>query len=238
MGRCAGVHPSPAWYFLGWCRAWEPQLCLGLLLTHPLLPAHQVPSCSPTSSCSCSAASPSSSWNSPLGSLPARAALASGGSAPCSKVRSCLSVLAQASMAHLLSQCLAAGVTLTHHGVHAHLWHTTWPGAGTCSLCSPAHGSWSALHWSPVHMPTPATLPCTACLASLARITRAPVHTHRISCANPHPVLASTAGITHTSLHMTHVSLAHHSCRGHSGPLSTLWHVQLWACFCSCLPGP
>lgn len=40
LGRCGGVHPSPAWCFLGWCRAWEAQLCLGLLFTHPLVPAH------------------------------------------------------------------------------------------------------------------------------------------------------------------------------------------------------
>lgn len=35
-------------------------------------------------------------------------------------------------------------------------------------------------HRSPVHMPTLATLPCTACLASLARVTRAPAHASRL----------------------------------------------------------
>lgn len=193
LGRCGAVHPSPAWYLLGWCRAWEAQLSLGSLPTHPLVPVHQVPSCSPTLSCWCSVASPSSSWSSPSGSLPARAALASGGSAPCSKVRSCLSLLAHASMGHLLSQCPAAGVTLAHRGAHAHLWHITWPGAGTRGSCSPAHRSRSALH-----LPTLATLPCTARLASPARVTRAPAHASHL-LHKPQPCAGIHCG------HYTHI---------------------------------
>lgn len=44
----------------------------------------------------------------------------------------------------------------------------------------------------------------------------------RISSAYPSPALASAAGITHTSLHMPHVSPTCHSCRGRLGPLNTL----------------
>lgn len=62
-------------------------LCSRSLCTSEKLPCFpQVPSCCRTSSCWCSVASPSSSWNCPLVSLPAWAAWEFGRSARCLRV--------------------------------------------------------------------------------------------------------------------------------------------------------
>ena len=197
--------------------------------SHPLVAAHQVPSCSPTSSCWCFAASPSSSWSSPSGSSPVRAASASGRSAPFSKVSGCLSPLVgprRHSPWH---------VVWPPHPVcprHAHLWHLAQPRAGTWQLARPC---------------TPCTcVPCThivACIAQppvctltpdgaalhtqparrLLRASHASLHIRCIPCAHLSPALAPAAGLTHPSLCTPRVSPAHGSCRGHSGPLDMLW---------------
>lgn len=176
-------------------------MCGAAARSQPVVPARQVPSCSPTSSCWCSAASPSSSWSSPSGSSPARAALASGGSAPCSKVRGCPSP--------------------QRHGAHAHA-----PGVSLAqtsgTLCSPAQAraACTALHALHTHCLCTHTL-----LTHPRQDVLPPWHTSHASPHAPHvprtlpscsttytPAPASSACITHASLHC-------HTCphRGYSG---------------------
>lgn len=70
------------------CLVWSSRAFPVFLCNSNFLSSHlQVHSCFLTLSCWCSAESLSSSWNSHLDSLPARAALVSGRLAPCSKVR-------------------------------------------------------------------------------------------------------------------------------------------------------
>lgn len=133
--------------------------------SHPVVPARQVPSCSPTSSCWCSAASPSSSWSSPSGSSPARAALASGGSAPCSKVRGCPSPQRHGAHTH------APGVS------PAHASSTLCSLAQPCAACTALH----ALHTHCLCAHTLLTLhtPPPGRAASLAHTARIPARPTR-----------------------------------------------------------
>lgn len=155
--------------------------------SHPLVLACQVPSCSPTSSCWCFVASPYSSWSSPLGSLPARAALASGGSAPCSKVSIWPFLLAHASTGHPPVQPSAHGAAplcplpppLAHHtGLCRHLWRLhphTWMPCTHITACRervPCAHARPRLHYR-AH---------TACLASPAHVTHVPAHVMHLLC--------------------------------------------------------
>ena len=75
----------------------------------------------------------------------------------------------------------------------------------------------------PCACPLQAAFPCTQ-LAwhPPARVTHVPSHAMHL-LRIPSPALASTAGITHTSLLRPHVSPVCHSCRVQSGPLNRLW---------------
>lgn len=161
---------------------------------HLLVPARQVPSCSPTSSCWCFAASPSSSWSSPSGSSPVRVASASGGSAPCSKVRSCPSPPAHSSTGRLPAQPLAHGTAPAHPvcPLHTHIWHI------------PQH----------LRLAQPRTrVPCTHITACIARVPCA--HTHPGPCCPAHAArLTSPAHITHVPAHATHLLCIPQPCIG------------------------
>lgn len=176
--------------------------------SHPLVPARQVLSCSPTSSCWCFAASPSSSWSSPSGSSPARAASASGGSAPCSKVRGCPSPPAHASTGRLPAQPPACGTPPPHTSpvcpLHTHLWHIAQPRTGASALHSPhilhTHHCLHCRGPLCTHLPW-ATLPCTHSPPGVpcAHYTRPCTQTHPL-CTPPLCICIHCRHYTHTHI--------------------------------------